>query len=73
MSGNAATWSALANNAVTEEHEAVVHMCDMGLLHIQCELQLAFKETSALFAYGFSNSADMYIVLRLSGIAAKLY
>jgi len=39
---------------MTEEHEAVVHMRDMGLLHIQCELQLAFKELSARLAYCFS-------------------
>jgi hypothetical protein len=44
----------------------------MGLLHVQFELQLAFKETSARFAYGFSNSVDMRIVLTLSGMAARL-
>jgi len=36
---------------MTEENEAVIHMRDMGFLHIQCELQLAFKELSTRFAY----------------------
>jgi hypothetical protein len=38
---------------MTEEHEAVIHMRDMGLLHIQCEFQLAFKEPSTRLAYSF--------------------
>jgi len=38
---------------MTEEHEAVIHMRDMGLLHIQRELQLAFKKLSTSFAHCF--------------------
>src|ERR1017187_5517407 len=38
---------------MTEEHKAVVHMSDMGLLHIQCELQFVFKELSACLTYCF--------------------
>jgi len=29
------------DDAMTEKHEAVIHMRDMGLLHIQCEFQLS--------------------------------
>jgi hypothetical protein len=36
---------------MTEEHEAVIHMRDMGFLHIQREFQLVFKERSTRFAH----------------------
>ena len=39
---------------MTEENEAVIHMRDMGFLHIQREFQLAFKELSTRFAHCFS-------------------
>src|SRR5438128_7018267 len=51
---HATAWSPLANDAMTKEDEAVVHMRDMGLLHIQRELQLIFQERSAGFAYRLS-------------------
>ena len=51
---HAAAWSSLADDSVAEEDEAIVHMRDMGLLHIQRELQLVFEELSACFAYCLS-------------------
>jgi hypothetical protein len=39
---------------VTKEDKAVIHMRNMGLLHIQRELQFAFKEAAARVAYCFS-------------------
>lgn len=39
---------------MTEEYEAVVHMRNMGLLHIQRVLQFIFEEPTARFAYGLS-------------------
>jgi hypothetical protein len=39
---------------VAEEDKAVVHVRNMGLLHIQRELQPIFQKPSACFAYRFS-------------------
>lgn len=50
---HAPAWPSLANDAVTKKHKAIVHMCNTGLLHIQCELQLAFKEFPASFTHCF--------------------
>jgi hypothetical protein len=38
---------------MTEEHEAVIHMRDVGFLHIQREFQLVFKEPSTRFSHCF--------------------
>src|SRR5690606_12548828 len=35
----------------TQEDKAVIHMCNMGFLHIQRELQFAFEEFTTCFAH----------------------
>src|SRR5450631_1054096 len=51
---HAASWSPLAYDAMAKKDEAVIHMRNMGLLHIQRELKLAFQERSAGLAYRLS-------------------
>lgn len=53
-------WAPLANDAVAEEDHAVVHVGDMGLLHIQRELERPFQKSSARFAYGLSMRAGSF-------------
>jgi hypothetical protein len=49
------SWSPLANDAVAEEDNAVVHMGDRGLLHIiQREVEGPFQKRPARFAYRLS-------------------
>ena len=45
---------------MTEEDEAVIHMRDMGLVHIQREFQLAFKKLPARFAHCFGVLASSF-------------
>ena len=47
-------WSPLANNAVAEEDNAVIHVGDISLFHIQREFELTFQKRPARFAYRFS-------------------
>ena len=41
---------------MSKEDEAVIDMSNMGLLHIQSELQFAFQKVTTLIAYGLSLS-----------------
>lgn len=43
----ATCFNSIADDAVTKEDEAVIHMCKMGFVHIQCELKFALKELAA--------------------------
>src|SRR5271156_7169671 len=44
--------SAFANDPVPKKDKAVIDVGDMGLLHIQRQLQLAFKELTTFFTNG---------------------
>lgn len=44
--------AAFANNPMTQEGKAVVHMGDMCLVHVQRQLQPLFQDLSALLADG---------------------
>src|ERR1700719_12749 len=48
---HATAWPSLADDAVAEEDEAVVHVRNMGLLHIQREPELPFQERPTRLAY----------------------
>jgi hypothetical protein len=48
---HATPWSPLADDAVAQKDEAIIHVRDMGLLHVERELELIFQETPAGLAY----------------------
>src|SRR3546814_10628714 len=50
--GHASARSPSADNPVPEEHEPVVDVGDMGLVHIQRQLQVAFQKGPAFLADG---------------------
>src|ERR1700739_525402 len=45
--------SAFPNDPVYQKDKAIIDVGDMGFLHIQRQLQLAFKELTTLFTDGF--------------------
>ena len=45
--------SAFANDPVPKKDKAVIDVGDMGLLHIQRQLQFTFKELTTFFTNGF--------------------
>jgi hypothetical protein len=53
-------WAPLANDVVAEEDHPVIHVGDMGLLHIQREFERPFQKRPVRFAYRLSMRAGSF-------------